>query len=334
MDLFDSGLGKSANIESLQSLFDNLLSLMTDERLSKYSDGDQLVRAINLVMLKLLETSNQTNCFCSLVRLLIDSCDLSQKSCTKYLELVMKCIWRQIRRLSPQSSSNNSGSAQINEALIQQIDTSKVLNEIHSFLKMYPSSSWSGKSSDLPLRTVKTLVFHLAKAKQGQIIDDLNAINVPDDSEIKIYIMKLFKNGFQLSNNSSHGNSQTSNNFGFSSNKVNIQNKTQTYVSPKKPTSPLGQTQLSNQLSLILKKIVDSETSKQGLNELYDFKIQNPDFDCDKYFKKSSGHLQAFIEENLKRIEMERNKSPSSSSTSSTSSSNFKLKSSPESTGN
>ncbi|RNA27578.1 cytoskeleton-associated 5 isoform X1 [Brachionus plicatilis] len=332
MDLFDSGLGKSADVESLQSLFDNLLSLMTDERLSKYSDGDQLVRAINLVMLKLLETSNQTNCFCSLVRLLTDSCDVSQKSCTKYLELVMKCIWRQIRRLSPQSSSNNPGSAQINEALIQQIDTSKVLNEIHSFLKMYPSSSWSGKSSDLPLRTVKTLVFHLAKAKQAKIIDDLAAINVPDDSEIKIYIMKLFKNGFQLSSNSNNGANQVGSNFGFSSNKVNIQNKTQNFSSPKKLTSPLGQTQLSNQLGLILKKIVDSETSNQGLNELYDFKIQNPDFDCDKYFKKSSGHLQAFIEENLKRIEAERNKSPSSSSTSSTSSSNLKLKSSPEST--
>ena len=76
---------------------------------------------------------------------------------------------------------------------------------------------------DMPLRTVKTLVFHLAKAKQNQIIDDLNSINVPDDSEIKIYIMKLFKNGFQLGN----ANQIVNNSFGLSSNKTSTQNKTQ-----------------------------------------------------------------------------------------------------------
>ena len=92
------------------------------------------------------------------------------------------------------------------------------MQEIHAFLSQYPSSSWQSKPSDLPLRTVKTLLFHLAKAKQAQIIEDLEAIHVPGDSEIKIYIVKLFKNGFQLTNTSGNGNNpQGGNNssFGF-----------------------------------------------------------------------------------------------------------------------
>lgn len=313
---------------------------MTDNKIGNYQDGDQLFRAINLVMLKLLETSNQTTCYCALVKLLSECCDQENSSSNnKYLELVMKCIWRQIRRLSPQSSSNTNGSF-INDSLIQQIDTSKVLNEIHSFLKLYPSSSWLSKPSDLPLRTVKTLVFHLAKAKQGQIIEDLNAIRVPDDSEIKNYIMKLFKNGFQLSN-ANNLNTPTNNSFGFGSSKSSSkstgqQQKTE-LVSPVSRQAPHIQVSrhLSEELSVIMKKIGNSETSKLGLNELYDFKLQNPDFDTDKYFKNSSGRLQAYIEENLKLIEMERNKSPSSSSTSSSSSANLKsgTKLSPEMNG-
>ncbi|CAF0735545.1 unnamed protein product [Brachionus calyciflorus] len=324
MDLFDTGLGRVANVKSLRDVFYNLLSLMTDNKITNYQDGDQLFRAINLVMLKLLEASNQTNCYCALVKLLGECCDQENyHASNKYLELVMKCIWRQIRRISPQSSSNSSGST-INETLIQQIDASKVLNEIHSFLKMYPSNSWQAKSSDLPLRTVKTLVFHLAKAKQNQIIEDLNEINAPDDSEIKIYIMKLFRNGFQIG-----GNSGLNSNFGFKQGTGN--NKSQNLTSPNRQAS-LSQAQLSDELGLILKKIVNNETCKQGLNELYDFKLQHPDFDCDKYFKKSSGRLQAFIEENLKLIESERQKSPSTSSTSSSSSTNLnKGKYSPES---
>lgn len=374
MDLFDSGLGKNACVKSLRDVFYNLLSVMTDSKVVNYPDGDQLIRAINLVTLKLLEFSNQTTCYCALVKLLSECCDQDNLS-SKYLELVMKCIWRQIRRLSPQSSSttnpnstNNtsnmsqpSSSNPINQMLIQQIDTSKVLNEIHLFLKQYPSSSWPKKQSDLPLRTVKTLVFHLAKGKQLQIIDDLNSINIPDDSELKIYVMKLIKNGFQLNQaNQSHVNqsklnqtttsptnntttnmltSPSNNNFGFGSARLTSSNASRLAPSGIKSSSqiiltnsnPAARTQqltreLNDQLSCIMKKISNSEQSKEGLRELYDFKQQYPDLDLEKYYKNSTGKLKSYIDENLKLIEMEKqNSSPNScSSQSSTSSSTNK----------
>ena len=281
---------------------------MTDVKILNYPDGDQLIKAINIVTLKLLELSDQTTSYCALVKLLSECCDQENLS-SKYLELVMKCIWRQIRRLS--TTNTNAASLQAYENLVSQIDTSKVLQEIHFFLRMYPSTSWNGKPSDLPLRTVKTLLFHLAKAKQKQILADLQKIGVPEDSEIKIYINKLFKNGFQLANNnntSSSGNlSHMSSNssFGLSINQF----KKQT-VSPdfnKTSANSIVPREISDQLSLIIKKIANSESSKAGINELYDFKLQNPDIDLNKYFKNSSGKLQSYIQENLKLVEAERN---------------------------
>ncbi len=220
----------------------------------------------------------------------------------------MKCIWRQIRRLSstsinPSSNANTLGpgnnlisspqshsasSSVANDSLIQQIDTSKVL-------------------------TIKTLLFHLAKAKQSQIIDDLNSINVADDSEIKIYITKLFKNGFQLANGSNGNNtisstSNSSSSFGFSKSKPSAESSLYSRSSTSANVSTSGQGP-NDQLSAIIKKIGNSEQSKEGLKELYEFKQQHPDIDLNKYFKNSSGKLQSYIQENLKLIEQERQSS-------------------------
>lgn len=109
MDLFESGLARNATTKSLHDVFYNLLSVMTDPKVVQYPDGDQLIRAINLVTLKLLECSEQTTCYCALVKLLSESCaSNATEQQSKYLELVMKCIWRQIRRLSPQNGPPGS----------------------------------------------------------------------------------------------------------------------------------------------------------------------------------------------------------------------------------
>jgi hypothetical protein len=341
IDLFDNGLGKTASVRTIKDLFFHLLTVMTDPKIVDYAEGDNLIKAINLVTLKLLEQTEQTTCYCSLVRLLAECCN-NDKISQKYSELVMKCIWRQIRRLGPQNQQpiqsqsltiqqfhSNSG-----EQLIKQLDCQRILQEIHSFFKSYPASSWLSKSSDLPLRTIKTLVFHLAKARQKLILDDLNALRIPDDAELKSYIMKLFRNDFQL--NQTNQNNTTSNqtinsSFGFAKTKQNNDNLIQSPPQNSNNTSSFVQQRLGDQLSAILRKISIPDQSKEGLNELYDFKKHNPGFEINKYFKNSSGRLEQYIEENLKKIEDERNsKSPSStSSVGSSSSYSYKPKYSP-----
>lgn len=70
--------------------------------------------------------------------------------------------------------------------------------------------------------------------------------------------------------------------------------------------SPEKAKQIGDQLSVIFKKITSSEQSKQGLEDLYDFKINNPEIDLTKYLKKSTDTFQKFIEDGLKRVSNER----------------------------
>jgi cytoskeleton-associated protein 5 len=279
IDIFESELGKHANTKTLKVVFYNLLCVMTDAKILNYPDGDQLIKAINIVTLKLLELSDQTTSYCALLKLLSECCNDENSSSRKYLEILMKCIWRQIKRLS--SSNTNPAAQQAFENRVQQIDTSKVFSEIHAFLELYPSSSWQSKSSDLPLRTVKTLLFYLAKAKPSQVLDDLNKIRVPDDSEIKIYIMKMPKNGFQLSGKAFGGPAKT------------IIKGTSSYVAAR---------ELGDQLCPIfekVEKVSSTETSKEDLAELYEFKTslkqeKNPDIEPNKNAHKDANGNYVF----------------------------------------
>jgi cytoskeleton-associated protein 5 len=289
IDTFDNQLGKNVTVRTLKEVFFNLLSLMTDQKLLNYNEGEQLIKAINVVTLKLLETSDQTTSYCSLVKLLTECCDQENFANNKYLELLMKCLWRQIRRLSA-----------ADVAFVSKIDANQVLSEINTFLKKYPSNSWQAKDSDLPLRTVKTLLYHLSKTRQSTILEHLDEINAAADSEIRTYVMKLFKNNFQLAAN---GGNATNNSFG-GAGLISPNQKLLKQGSPDiKPSSNLN----SDQLTAIIKKISNVETSKEGLYELYDLKKLHPDMDLNKYFKNSSGKLQSYIQENLKQIEQERN---------------------------
>jgi cytoskeleton-associated protein 5 len=304
VNVFEFGLGKSTSIKTLKDLIYNLLCLMTESKISSYPDGEQLIKAVNMVTLKILELSNQTTSYCALIKLLSDSCaqlkHFQQPSSGKYLELVMKCIWRQIRRLSAVPNGTN----QINN----EIGTDKVLTEIHLFLTLYPSSSWQSKNGDLPLRTVKTLLYHLAKAKQATILDDLASINVGDDSELSIYIHKLFKGGFQLNNSNSGIPSSNSANAIATSKQQ--QQQQQQNTSPKMARngekSPDKLAKFDKKLvSSIIAKIGEPSTSKEGLVELYELKkVHGLDLDC--FFQDKNSKLYCYIKENLEKIENQR----------------------------
>jgi cytoskeleton-associated protein 5 len=44
----------------------------------------------------------------------------------------------------------------------------------------------------------------------------------------------------------------------------------------------------------------------QGLNDLYDFKLQHPDADIDPFLKRSTQFFQDYIARGLKSVELER----------------------------
>lgn len=63
MDVFDYDLGKSVNVKTLKDVIYNLICVMVDSKISSLPDGDQLMKAINMVTLKVLEASEQTSSY-------------------------------------------------------------------------------------------------------------------------------------------------------------------------------------------------------------------------------------------------------------------------------
>ena len=53
--------------------------------------------------------------------------------------------------------------------IINELNLDRVLYDIHVFLRRFPSNSWKGRSNDLPLRTIKTIMHSLAKLKKSKV---------------------------------------------------------------------------------------------------------------------------------------------------------------------
>jgi cytoskeleton-associated protein 5 len=58
-------------------------------------------------------------------------------------------------------------------------------------------------------------------------------------------------------------------------------------------------------LTEIFKKVGSKENTKQGMRDLYDFKMKFPDADIEPFLKKCSHFFQNYIERGLKTIENE-----------------------------
>lgn len=112
--------------------------------------------------------------FSALIRLLKESC--SSAGLPKFTELLMKCIWRNVK-VMPEKAD--------------ELDYTAMLTEIDAFLAALPSSWWVQRPSDTPLRTIKTILHHMAKLKGNDIMVHLQAI--PMQSELYSYMMRVLK---------------------------------------------------------------------------------------------------------------------------------------------
>ncbi|GAB1602380.1 cytoskeleton-associated protein 5-like isoform X1 [Argonauta hians] len=262
MTLFSNkSLGTQASRDVLKDLTNSVITLLLDSRLMELGEGPQVVRAVNTTVIRIMENSNFTNILSASISLLHDS--VSSETCApKFIEMIMKCMWRMVRML-PDSMND--------------LNTDKILHDIHLFFKAFPASSWKERSSDLPYRTVKTILHTLTKLKGNKILSHLTLVE-DENSELEAYLSKILKSGVGQ-NHDGH--------------REEIKHKRLSKNS-------------HDMLAEIFKKIGSKENTVQGLNELYDFKEKNPDADLSPYLKKSSEFFQSYIENGMKTIAQER----------------------------
>ncbi|GAA6092766.1 cytoskeleton-associated protein 5 isoform X3 [Tachysurus ichikawai] len=262
-------LAREASMGVLKDLMHGLITLMLDSRVEDIEDGQQLIRSVNLLVVRVLERSDQTNILSALLVLLQDSL-ITTAGSPMFSELVMKCLWRMIRFL-PET--------------INSINLDRILLDVHNFMKVFPKEKLKQLKSDVPHRTLKTLLHTLCKLTGAKILDHLSMIENRNESELEAHLRRVVKHSGNFSGLKSDQNSE----------KMAL-----------RPDDKVIKAKVSDILSEIFKKIGSKENTKEGLTELYEYKQKYSDADLEPFLKNTSQFFQSYVERGLRMIESER----------------------------
>ncbi|KAL6480806.1 hypothetical protein MHYP_G00118390 [Metynnis hypsauchen] len=262
-------LAREASMGVLKDLMHGLITLMLDSRVEDIEDGQQLIRSVNLLVVRVLEKSDQTNILSALLVLLQDSL-ITTAGSPMFSELVMKCLWRMIRFL-PET--------------INSINLDRILLDVHNFMKVFPKEKLKQLKSDVPHRTLKTLLHTLCKLTGAKILDHLSMIENRNESELEAHLRRVVKHSGNLSSFKSDQNTEKG---------------------ALRSDDKVIKAKVSDILSEIFKKIGSKENTKEGLTELYEYKQKYSDADLEPFLKNTSQFFQSYVERGLRMIESER----------------------------
>uniref|UniRef100_H3CGY6 Cytoskeleton associated protein 5 n=1 Tax=Tetraodon nigroviridis TaxID=99883 RepID=H3CGY6_TETNG len=258
-------LAREASMGVLKDLMHGLITLMLDGRVEDIKDGQQVIRSVNLLVIRVLEKSDKTNMLSALLVLLQDSLVTTAGS-PMFSELVMKCLWRMIRFLP---------------STIDSINLDRILLDVHNFMKVFPKEKLKQLKSDVPQRTLKTLLHTLCNLTGAKILDHMSMIENRNESELEAHLRRVVKHSNLSGQKSERG-------------------------SEKRGDERMSKAKVSDLLSEIFKKIGSKENTKEGLTELYEYKLKYSDADLEPFLKNTSQFFQSYVERGLRVIESER----------------------------
>uniref|UniRef100_A0A672P326 TOG domain-containing protein n=1 Tax=Sinocyclocheilus grahami TaxID=75366 RepID=A0A672P326_SINGR len=262
-------LAREASMGVLKDLMHGLITLMLDSRVEDIEDGQQLIRSVNLLVVRVLEKSDQSNVLSALLVLLQDSL-ISTAGSPMFSELVMKCLWRMIRFL-PQT--------------INSINLDRILLDVHNFMKVFPKEKLKQLKSDVPHRTLKTLLHTLCRLTGAKILDHMSMIENRNESELEAHLRRVVKHSANLSG---------------------LKSEKSTEKGALRSDDKVIKAKVSDILSEIFKKIGSKENTKEGLTELYEYKQKYSDADLEPFLRNTSQFFQSYVERGLRMIESER----------------------------
>jgi len=168
-----------------------LVKLLNDNSLLIFEEGPTLVKAVNVLMLKMLEASNRTYAFSALLHMLRDPpLEVSTETVSKFNDLVVKCLIKLTKSL---------------QFSMDGVYLPALLMSIHAFFLNLGVDEIRKRSSadDKPLRMVKTILHELCKLRGYAIYDDASGIPGADAEStpmlfvyIKLNLQSLAESGY------------------------------------------------------------------------------------------------------------------------------------------
>uniref|UniRef100_A0A3Q2CTY2 Cytoskeleton associated protein 5 n=1 Tax=Cyprinodon variegatus TaxID=28743 RepID=A0A3Q2CTY2_CYPVA len=195
-------LAREASMGVLKDLMHSLITLILDSRVEDVEDGEQVIRSVNLLVIRVLEHSDQNNMFRWVESVLGSRFAGSASGYLGFNSRVSKgCLWRMIRFL-PET--------------INSLNLDRILLDVHNFMKVFPKEKLKQLKTDVPHRTLKTLCHTLCKLTGAKILDHLSMIENRNESELEAHLRRTVKHTGNLSGtksdrgNESHATSNRS----------------------------------------------------------------------------------------------------------------------------
>ena len=143
-----------------------LLERLLDAAVPRMEEGPQLVKALNVLMLKVLEHCPRTSSFRALLRLLAtppESVADDEATTARFNELVVKCLIKLTKAL---------------EATLHEVRLPELLQEIHAYFDALGTEEIRrrGRASDggdKPLRMVKTILHKVTEVVGHNVYDSM-----------------------------------------------------------------------------------------------------------------------------------------------------------------
>ncbi|KMT04298.1 hypothetical protein BVRB_8g183730 [Beta vulgaris subsp. vulgaris] len=282
-------LAHAVKESTLDNLITELLLWLLDERVPRMDDGGQLLKALNVLMLKILDNADRTSSFVVLINLLrpLDhsrwpapaSNEAFAVRNQKFSDLVVKCLIKLTKVL---------------QSTIYEVDLDRILQSIHVYLQELGMEEIRRRAGadDKPLRMVKTVLHELVKLRGTAIKGHLSM--VPIDMEPQPIILAY----------------------------IDLNLQTLAAARMLTPAGPVGQThwgdstannpssathsadaQLKQELAAIFKKIGDKQTCSIGLYELYRITQLYPKVDIFAQLQNASEAFRTYIRDGLAQME-------------------------------
>jgi len=155
---------------TLEKLMKALLLRLLDKRL-RTEEHRNLVKGLNMLMLKVLENVDRTTSCHILLKFLREGLK-AQPPSRSFLDLTIKCLLKLVRKLSE---------------FVDELNLQFVLRDIHNFLVENPPNST--QVYDMPLKSVRTTLSELAKIRAAALIPLMHTL--PASSPAVAYLERF-----------------------------------------------------------------------------------------------------------------------------------------------
>ncbi|GJQ09771.1 hypothetical protein GpartN1_g1562.t1 [Galdieria partita] len=263
-------------------LLDELLTRLLSTEIPLWKDGSQVVRALNLLVLKILENSDRTSLYSVLFELLSkeedtrlrESGSKTDEQATKKISLIVKCI----------SKLSKTGFSSVNVAML--------LRDIHIYLtarcakkgrKQSVKGDLDNEGSDAGFQMVTALLGELVKTHGNKIWEFTSLVPLETKPQLS-HLLEEFLEGKTVP--------------------VDNHVKETLPETPRKPQAEVEQLSRES-LEKIFERISTKEFTKSGLRELYEFRRLYPDVDLTPYLEATSFVFREYIEKGLESISLE-----------------------------